>query len=119
GIRKKISFSVNHHQKLLIRYRILNVSRRYHKTRNSEASVFWLFALKTYGFTPIEYSYFDSIRSSLMVIGSLVFLPLFTKVFKLHDAVIIIITFFDKIASNVLLLLFVNTYGLYAGWICR
>ncbi|GJQ69727.1 hypothetical protein Trydic_g22293 [Trypoxylus dichotomus] len=82
-----------------------------------EASVFWLFALKTYGFTPVDYSYFDSIKSGLVVIGSLVFLPLFTKVFNLHDAVIVIITFLDKIASNVLLLIFVNTYGLYAGTI--
>ncbi|KAK9687990.1 hypothetical protein QE152_g35859 [Popillia japonica] len=86
-----------------------------------EASVFILFALGTYGFTPVEYSYYDSIKNLLTVIGTIVFLPLFTKVFKLHDAVIIVITFLDKIAnkiaSNILLILFANTYGLYAGTI--
>ncbi|XP_022901101.1 probable peptidoglycan muropeptide transporter SLC46 [Onthophagus taurus] len=80
-----------------------------------EVSVFWLFAQHAYMYTPVKFSYYDSIRNSLVVVGSLIFLPLFTKVLKLHDSMIVVITFIDKIVSNLLLIFVLNEIGLYVA----
>lgn len=54
-----------------------------------------------------------------MILGVALGVPLFTKVFKLHDTTIMVISFLDKIISNIVMALVVTGAMFYAGknWI--
>lgn len=50
-----------------------------------------------------------------LIAGNIVALPLFTKVWNLNDLVIAVISFTDKIVTNLIITVFTSITGLYVG----
>ncbi|XP_019865125.1 uncharacterized protein LOC109594350 [Aethina tumida] len=66
-----------------------------------EFSVFYLYVQSVFNWTPVEFSYFVTINTLIHLFGTVAGVSLFAKVFKLNDLTILMLTFIDKIASNV------------------
>ncbi|CAH1100538.1 unnamed protein product [Psylliodes chrysocephalus] len=82
---------------------------------DGEGGVFFLYAQSQFGWTIIEFSYFLTLNTLVHLIGTALAVPLFTKVLHLTDMIILFLTFFDKIVSNIIFGLANTNVLLYTG----
>ncbi|KAK4885572.1 hypothetical protein RN001_001843 [Aquatica leii] len=80
-----------------------------------EGTVFFLFIQSLYQWTVVEFSFLLTFNTVIHLVGTIVALLIFTRVFKLNDLIITVISFLDKIAANVVFVSFTTTVGLYVG----
>ncbi|EFA05975.2 uncharacterized protein LOC664490 [Tribolium castaneum] len=66
-----------------------------------EGGVFYLYVQGFFNWGPLEYSYFITINTVIHLVGTLIGVPLFTKFLSLGDLMILLITFVDKIVTNI------------------
>ncbi|KAB0804816.1 hypothetical protein PPYR_01786 [Photinus pyralis] len=85
---------------------------------SGEQSAFFLFVQQAYQWTVVEYSYFTTGNTVLKFIALSVAVPLFVKVFKLHDIAIIIIAYVDSILSSAIFVIVQSPVGIYIGQAC-
>ncbi|XP_018563041.1 uncharacterized protein LOC108904837 [Anoplophora glabripennis] len=72
----------------------------YNGVANGELNLFFLYAQRQVHWTVVEFSYLVSVNTIVHLIGTVVAIPLFTKIMNLSDPIIIVITFADKILCN-------------------
>ncbi|CAH2008674.1 unnamed protein product [Acanthoscelides obtectus] len=85
----------------LLFYNIVNVG---------EGSVFYLYAQSNFKWTPLEMAYFETLNTVVHLIGTAAGVPIFAY-FKLSDLTILLLTFLNKILTN-LFFGFANTDAL-------
>ncbi|CAG9813509.1 unnamed protein product [Phaedon cochleariae] len=66
-----------------------------------ESDRFFFYSQSRFGWTIVEFSYFLSMNTLVHLIGTALAVPLFTKILNLTDMAILLLTFLDKMLSNV------------------
>ncbi|XP_072382665.1 lysosomal proton-coupled steroid conjugate and bile acid symporter SLC46A3-like [Diabrotica undecimpunctata] len=80
-----------------------------------EAGVFYWYSNNTFNWTIVEFSYFLTFNTLIHLSGTAVGVPLFTKILHLSDIVILLLTFMNKIVSNVIFAFAESSAVLYAA----
>ncbi|KAK9871942.1 hypothetical protein WA026_015191 [Henosepilachna vigintioctopunctata] len=62
-----------------------------------------------------DFSYYSTANTVIHLIGIVVFVPLFTKIFRISDVTILVFTYLDKIVSTVILGLAGSNVVIYIG----
>ncbi|CAG9762387.1 unnamed protein product [Ceutorhynchus assimilis] len=80
-----------------------------------EESVFFLYTKAFLNWSIVEYTSFSTANTLIHLVGTIIAVPLFTKIFKLHDLTILLLTFLDKIVCNIFLGLATDSVLMYVG----
>ncbi|XP_044746799.1 proton-coupled folate transporter-like [Coccinella septempunctata] len=82
---------------------------------NVNLTTLFLYLRNTFHWTGPDFSLFSATNTVIHLIGIVLFVPLFTKVFNLSDVTILIFTFLDKIATTIITGLARSNIVLYIG----
>ncbi|CAG9762388.1 unnamed protein product [Ceutorhynchus assimilis] len=80
-----------------------------------ETNVLYLYTQNVFQWTPLEYSYFLTVNSLVVLGGHIFGLPFLTKIMYFSDSTILLITTMDKIVTNIFFGLAQSPLIFYAG----
>ncbi|XP_030760082.1 uncharacterized protein LOC115885343 [Sitophilus oryzae] len=80
-----------------------------------EESVFFLYTQAFLNWNIVEYISFLTANTLIHLVGTIIAVPLFTKILKLHDLVILFLTFLDKIVCNIIFGIAKDSVLMYVG----
>ncbi|XP_060516484.1 uncharacterized protein LOC132695972 [Cylas formicarius] len=80
-----------------------------------EDSVFWLYTQGYLGWNVVDYTFFLTVNTLIHLVGTILAVPLFTKIFELSDSIIIVLTLMDKVLCNIILGLAKTKALMYVG----
>ncbi|XP_076257841.1 lysosomal proton-coupled steroid conjugate and bile acid symporter SLC46A3-like [Rhynchophorus ferrugineus] len=67
-----------------------------------EETIFYLYTQAFLSWNIVEYTSFLTANTLIHLVGTIIAVPLFTKILKLHDLTILLLTFLDKILANII-----------------
>ncbi|KAG5890705.1 hypothetical protein JTB14_016535 [Gonioctena quinquepunctata] len=82
---------------------------------DGETNILYLYVQNVFQWTPVEYSYFLTINGVILLAGNVCGLPLFTRIFRLSDHMIIFVCILTKNLSNVAFGLATTSLTFYIG----
>ncbi|KAF5307137.1 hypothetical protein FQR65_LT00653 [Abscondita terminalis] len=86
--------------------------------QSGETSAFFLFTQQAYQWTVVDFSYFNTVGAVTKFIGLTVAVPIFAKVIKLNEIMIIIVAHIDAILVSIIFVVVQSPLGLYVGRAC-
>ncbi|KAJ8980669.1 hypothetical protein NQ317_013281 [Molorchus minor] len=87
----------------------------YSGVNSGESNCFYLYVQRELKWTVVEFSYFITVNIVIHLVGTIVGIPLLTKVFKFSDPMILMVTLADKIVCNLFLGFAKTDTVMYAG----
>ncbi|ENN81244.1 hypothetical protein YQE_02338, partial [Dendroctonus ponderosae] len=80
-----------------------------------EDSVFFLYTRGFLNWSIVQYTSFLTANTLIHLVGTIIAVPLFTKFLKLHDLVILLLSFLDKIVCNIFFGIAQDSVLMYVG----
>ncbi|KAL1512830.1 hypothetical protein ABEB36_002352 [Hypothenemus hampei] len=80
-----------------------------------EESVFFLYTRGFLNWTVVQYTSFLTANTLIHLAGTIIAVPLFARFLKLHDLIILLLTFLDKIVCNIFFGLAKDSLLMYVG----
>ncbi|CAH1117021.1 unnamed protein product [Phaedon cochleariae] len=80
-----------------------------------ESNVLYLYVQNVFQWTPVDFSFFLTVNGIVLLIGNILGLPLFTRIFRMSDPMILLVCVVTKILTNVIFGLAKNPILFYVG----
>nr|XP_023012216.1 uncharacterized protein LOC111502375 isoform X2 [Leptinotarsa decemlineata] len=80
-----------------------------------ETNLLYLYVQNVFQWTPVEFSFFITVNGLVLLIGNSLALPLFTKILRISDHMILFVCILTKIFSNVAFGLATTSLTFYIG----
>nr|XP_023012214.1 uncharacterized protein LOC111502375 isoform X1 [Leptinotarsa decemlineata]XP_023012215.1 uncharacterized protein LOC111502375 isoform X1 [Leptinotarsa decemlineata] len=82
---------------------------------DGETNLLYLYVQNVFQWTPVEFSFFITVNGLVLLIGNSLALPLFTKILRISDHMILFVCILTKIFSNVAFGLATTSLTFYIG----